>query len=70
MQKKKEKSCGKKKLFCYREKILVSENPFVGDQIDKQDLGLLTQPVLPNPRIHSKPMHGFPKIHGYQHGYP
>jgi len=24
----------------------------------------------PGPRIHSKDMHGFPKIHGYQHGYP
>ena len=22
------------------------------------------------PRIHSKSIHGFPKIHGYQHGYP
>jgi len=24
----------------------------------------------PGPRIHSKSMHGFSKIHGYQHGYP
>jgi len=25
---------------------------------------------VPSPRIHSTSMHGFPKIHGYQHGYP
>jgi len=24
----------------------------------------------PSPRINCKSMHGFPKIHGYQHGYP
>ena len=26
--------------------------------------------TVPGPRIHSKSMHGFPKIDGYQHGYP